>query len=78
MGDKAVFRLEAGKGRLLWARQTRWQAWLVAVSGLVQFEQQSRAMSELRRKVTSIGTWQKTWQKKTAEEREIVQEIAGH
>jgi hypothetical protein len=27
--------------------------------------------------VTSIGAWQKTWQKKTAEECRIVQEIAG-
>jgi hypothetical protein len=29
------------------------------------------------RNVTSIGAWQKIWQKKTAEECRIVQEIAG-
>jgi hypothetical protein len=29
------------------------------------------------REVTSIGAWQKSWQKKTAEECQIVQEIAG-
>jgi hypothetical protein len=34
-------------------------------------------MPDLSREVTSVGAWQKTWQKKTAEECRIVQEIAG-
>jgi hypothetical protein len=35
-------------------------------------------MPNLLREVTSFGAWQKTRQKKTAEECRIVQEIAGH
>ena len=35
-------------------------------------------MPNLLCEVTSFGAWQKTWQKKTAEECQIVQEIAGH
>jgi hypothetical protein len=33
--------------------------------------------TNLSREVTSTAAWQKTWQKKTAKECRIVQEIAG-